>query len=358
MKTIAVLEYVAGGGFAQSDWSTIPLSLRREGTAMLEAIVEELSFSNRFQVVACRDARSLVPESGASSACSRTSYELVQAGEDFRRTWLRLAQSADATIVIAPETDDILTDLCHWLRSHQIRVLCSDDSFLRTTSDKFETAKALFEHGVLHPRTIRLDQWHDHSDAIIGNQGDSKTRLSSAMRTDGFVVKSRDGAGCEVIHRLRDAESVSAFADASADAWRWIVQPWHVGQSGSIAVLCGPADRLVLPACTQSIQADDQVRYLGGEVPWRQIAPAQADSFAGKTIQALQGTPIGWVGIDFLVLADGTWMAIEVNPRVTTSILGLRQLYDGKLMEAMISLALGSSYGLVGNGKDAAWSAD
>ena len=52
---------------------------------------------------------------------------------------------------------------------------------------------------------------------------------------------------------------------------------------------------------------------------------------------------VGYVGIDMILGPDGpeSDVVLELNPRLTTSYLGLRQLARGNLAEAMLAAATG-----------------
>jgi predicted ATP-grasp superfamily ATP-dependent carboligase len=118
------------------------------------------------------------------------------------------------------------------------------------------------------------------------------------------------------------------------------------GTAASVAFLCGPEACIPLPPCGQ--QLDDGFHYLGG---WLPLAPAlarRATRLAQKAIQSLP-EPLGYVGLD-LVLGrqeDGRGdVVIEINPRLTTSYIGLRAACRENLAEAMLAIATGRPYNL------------
>jgi hypothetical protein len=115
------------------------------------------------------------------------------------------------------------------------------------------------------------------------------------------------------------------------------------GMAASVAVLCGPAGRITLPPTKQRVSDDGRLRYLGGELP---IAPGLARRATALAERALAALPAvtGYVGVD-LVLgrdANGTEdVVIEINPRLTTSYVGLRALAADNLSAAMCRVAQG-----------------
>ncbi|HLZ08097.1 MAG TPA: ATP-grasp domain-containing protein, partial [Chloroflexota bacterium] len=59
---------------------------------------------------------------------------------------------------------------------------------------------------------------------------------------------------------------------------------------------------------------------------------------------AIEGIPglFGFVGVDVVLGDDGRDWAIEINPRLTTSYVGLRGLAETNLAESMLQVALGA----------------
>ena len=115
------------------------------------------------------------------------------------------------------------------------------------------------------------------------------------------------------------------------------------GLPASVAMLCGPAGSVALAACKQRISDDGRLRYRGGQLPLAPGLAKRASALGARAIAALPPTK-GYVGID-LVLgreADGSEdFVIEVNPRLTTSYVGLRAAAGVNLAEAMRRVADG-----------------
>ncbi len=110
-----------------------------------------------------------------------------------------------------------------------------------------------------------------------------------------------------------------------------------------VAVLAGPEGHRLLPACGQDLDA--QFGYQGGWLPLARPLAQRAARLAEAVIASLpRGS--GYLGID-LVLGDDPGGAddvvIEVNPRLTTSYVGLRAATSDNLSAAMLELAEGRS---------------
>jgi predicted ATP-grasp superfamily ATP-dependent carboligase len=112
-----------------------------------------------------------------------------------------------------------------------------------------------------------------------------------------------------------------------------------------------------LPSCRQHLGQDGEFRYLGGETPLDGLIDGlfdgmidgpldrRAKALAEKAVRAI-GPAQGYVGVDLVLgaAADGSSDAvIEVNPRLTTSYVGTRQLARENLAAAMLAVARGES---------------
>ena len=121
-----------------------------------------------------------------------------------------------------------------------------------------------------------------------------------------------------------------------------IVQPFIPGLPASVSWLIGPKQRTPLLPATQRLSSDGRFRYLGGRIP---LQPDLARRAINLTLRAIQVVPglMGYVGVD-IVLGDSAKddQVIEINPRLTTSYLGLRRLARENLAETMLNLVRGT----------------
>ncbi len=120
---------------------------------------------------------------------------------------------------------------------------------------------------------------------------------------------------------------------------------WYVpGLPASVAFLGGAEKRFSLPAVEQRLSEDGRFRYLGGRLPLPGHLDRRARSLAERAVECVEGLR-GWFGVD-LVLGDAIDgsedVAIEINPRLTTSYLGLRRLARFNLAGEMLAVATNS----------------
>jgi predicted ATP-grasp superfamily ATP-dependent carboligase len=98
--------------------------------------------------------------------------------------------------------------------------------------------------------------------------------------------------------------------------------------------------------CRQRLSDDGSFIYLGGSLPLPAALEARAIRLAEHVSAALPPWR-GYLGIDLVLGRDRSGAddcVIEVNPRLTTSYVGLRAAYASNLALAMLDIAEGRSY--------------
>src|SRR5262249_44772447 len=115
-----------------------------------------------------------------------------------------------------------------------------------------------------------------------------------------------------------------------------------------------------LPACQQILSADGRFSYRGGKLPLEARFYRRARVLALAATAALP-EPRGYLGVD-LVLGeadDGSGdYVIDINPRLTTSYVGLRALARTNLAAAMLAVVGGRSPNLCFGAEQLEFTAD
>jgi predicted ATP-grasp superfamily ATP-dependent carboligase len=155
------------------------------------------------------------------------------------------------------------------------------------------------------------------------------------------VIKPAHGAGSQ------DTYMVSGPHDSPpAYAWPRRLEQYVPGLAASVAVLCGPAGSVPLAPCKQRISDDGRLRYLGGELPLAPGLAERAIDLAKRAFAALPQT-VGYAGVDLVLGRDPNGeedYVIEINPRLTTSYVGLRAAAESNLAKAMLLVADGNAW--------------
>ncbi len=145
------------------------------------------------------------------------------------------------------------------------------------------------------------------------------------------VLKPRHGAGSQatfLIRRPCDWTASLRQAQAECPDADLIVQPFCSGLAVSVAFLVGSAQTLATPGATQRFSDDGRFHYCGGRTPLPLRLRERAVALAARAIGCVNSLA-GYVGVDLVMGAapDSSEDAvIEINPRLTTSYLGLRRV--------------------------------
>ncbi|HEY4233798.1 MAG TPA: ATP-grasp domain-containing protein [Lacipirellulaceae bacterium] len=312
-----VYEWTTGGGMVDEPGS-LPASLLREGTTMIEALAADLSRIESARVTVLREPRVL------RLVLPRCEIIDIQSAVSQREEFERLSATADATIVIAPEFDRILFKAARQAAACGGRLLSPNPEFIRITADKHETCRRLAAAGVRVPEGIVLEP-----DANLPATFDYPA-----------VLKPVDGAGSQDTQLV-----VGPHDEPRPYAWPRRLETYIPGMAASVALLCGPNGRVPLLPCKQRISTDGRLRYLGGELPLTAGLAERAIRLGEGALAALPEA-IGYVGVDLVLGRDpdgGEDFVIEVNPRLTTSYVGLRAAAKCNLAESMFRVAQGES---------------
>jgi tyramine---L-glutamate ligase len=314
--TVFVYEYVTGGGLAGQD---LPPSWAAEGGAMRRAIVEDFAAVPGVRVVTTVDARLRV------EAPPGVDVHLNFQGESHFEA---LAAEADLTLVIAPETDGILARLAGKVEELGGRLLGPGRVAVEFLGDKLRLANFLGANGIDAPPTLPLGSRRFDPPGAWG---------------DRFVVKPRWGAG-SVDTRVCSVEVLRQWKGTDR---AFVAQPFLPGTPKSASVLVDSrGDIHLLAVGFQMIEFDEngRISYGGGFIPAGPFHFPWVVRQALEVARSTLGPSLrGFVGIDYLA-DDGVTTVLEINPRPTTSLVGLCRRYPrGAIARAWLD-AIDSTY--------------
>jgi predicted ATP-grasp superfamily ATP-dependent carboligase len=300
----------------------VPASLQIEGWTMLSAVLED--FCRLPDLLVSTLLHNNHPQRAVNPRCAAIFTD------DEEEAFRKLARNADFALVIAPEFDDILLTRCRWVKDEGCRLLGPSPAAVQLTGDKYACARHLSNHGVPTPE-CRLLVGDHHGDGI----------------KFPAVFKPRHGAGSEstfVINCENEFEKAIRGRNTGAVARHCILQPYVQGQPVSVAFILGPSQHIPLLPSSQIQSGCGRLRYLGGALPLSPLLADRAVRLAEKAVISVPGL-LGYVGVDLVLgdAPDGTkdWV-IEINPRLTTSYIGLRALSQTNLSETMLRAVRGA----------------
>jgi len=233
-----------------------------------------------------------------------------------------LAANGDHTLVIAPECNGMLERLSQVVLDAGGHLLGAAPSAIRLTADKFAMADFWRRRGVATPATLDAREIPDFASP--------------------WVLKPRDGAGSQATYLVADRAGLKQALAAARTEWQndLILQQFIAGQAASVALIVGGNETIALAPTWQTLSRDGRFHYHGGRLPMAGEFGERAIRLARRAIAGIDGLR-GYVGMDMVLGDNGDDHAIEINPRLTTSYLGLRQLCRENLAELILEAARG-----------------
>jgi predicted ATP-grasp superfamily ATP-dependent carboligase len=169
---------------------------------------------------------------------------------------------------------------------------------------------------------------------------------NSAQMKFPLVWKPRWGAGSQATFLVQDVKELASCVErATAEGWQGeaLLQSFLPGQPASMAFLAGPHGLVPLLPAAQRLSDDHRFHYLGGAVPLATELSSRAVQVAKPAVESVPDLH-GYVGVDLVLgsAEDGSQDAvIEINPRPTTSYVGLRALAETNLAEVLLHVVQG-----------------
>lgn len=320
MRSVFVYEFITGGGCWSIGDAPPAGSLLAEGMAMRNALAQDFAAMDSIEEIHLlhdiRLPRAQVP---------RQVLHTIHTASEELKTLQSVAQQVDAVIVIAPEFGELLCQRSQLVESVNGELRSPSSQIGRLCSDKARTCEHLAAQDVPTPRGI------------------SFSRSSSLPSSDLFpaVLKPNDGAGSQAVQMIESVEKLAECDLSSATSWR--LEQFHPGMPVSVSLLAGPRGFIALQPCTQNLSDDGRFKYRGCTTPIEPHLSARAQRLALAAASTLPPAK-GYLGIDIVLgsAENGSQdVVIEINSRLTTSYLVLRQACEQNLAAAMLKWAAG-----------------
>ena len=320
---LLVYEHLSGGGFAEKPFAPSMLS---EGFGMLRSIISDFRGAGH-SATTLLDSRlaELEPPLEAERVISVSS--LKEAEEAMKN----VADSVDAAYIIAPESNGILEYVVACLESGGVPTLNSSAIGIRSVSDKATLNEHLKRIGLPTPKSLGLNVGDDAGDiAQIVNERIGFPAVFKPACEVGM-------AGLSVVRdELEIAGAVAKIIRESSNKC-FLAQELVHGVPASVSLISAGDDVAAVSLNRQNVTLappDSASSYDGGLVPIEDPMKAEALATAKLVIAQFPGLR-GYMGVDFVLTADGPFV-IEVNPRLTTSYIGIREIARFNPAQAMI----------------------
>jgi len=321
---LLVYEHVSGGGYAEKP---IPISILSEGFSMLRTLVADFKAAGHsVSTVLNSRLAELNPPVGADYTVPVSSFRVAE------QTIQKLSESVDAAYLIAPESNQMLQSLVANIEQADVPSLNCRASAIASVSDKAAMLQRVKEKGLPTPATVIVSAFDD------------VTRIKQSICGSlGFplVVKPVDGVGCAGLSVVNSeqqvAGAVAKILSESASKY-FMAQKLVRGIAVSVSLLATDSEALPLSLNKQDVSLmppEANSTYTGGQVPFDSLLKSEAFAAAEAVVKSFHGLK-GYVGVD-LVLTEKEAVVIEVNPRLTTSYVGLRKTAVFNLAQAIIN---------------------
>jgi predicted ATP-grasp superfamily ATP-dependent carboligase len=262
----------------------------------------------------CNDP-ALAPEGAAmvgtvKKSFERCGYEIVQPGcGDFAAEIERLAPTCDMGLVIAP--CHLLARYTQILEQHTHNLGCG---FMTAAlcANKVQTEKILRAHGVSVP-----------PEALAGKR----------------MIKPVKGCGAQGVRVSEGPVGEGEFAQQYIEGDHFSVSLVASRVIGDACAYYTGKPPLVLAVNRQFIEtgSDGAIHYRGGETPVHPSREGEIIEVAKKAIIVLGCQ--GYCGVD-VVVADKVYV-VDVNPRITTSLVGIAACMNEEIAEILADASKG-----------------
>lgn len=331
-KKVFVFEFVSGGGYSNE---LIPSSLFCEGYGMLKSIIEDFHELN-FEIYTILDRRLAF----LSQFLKADHIIFVEEHSNYLDKFYQVLPQSDSCFIIAPEFLNILYKITEIVIDYKKELYSVGLEGIKVGASKMSTYEFFKRFQVPTPETFYIP--------TVNHQFDLEFIYKKFHELNhSIIIKPDDGVGAESILFIDDENQIYDLFETDKvlldDSRRYIIQRYIKGIDMS-ASLIGISDQnriktYILGVNTQNVvlhKGSINSQYNGG------MTPAQIGSDIRETLQVclhkLDFSHFkGYFGIDFILTAENTIKFIEINPRLTTSYLGIRNIYDIKPLKYIVN---------------------
>ena len=271
-------------------------------------------YSTAHDPVLAREGRAMLDVLTASF--KRCGYDVVLPNDgNFSDEIERLAPVCDMGLVIAP--DHLLSTFTMILEQHTHNLGCGFMT-IALCANKVQTQRILSQNGIPVP----------------GEPGSGKK-----------VLKPVKGCGARGVRLSGESPGVGEFAERYIDGENFSVSIIPNRVIGDACLYYTGNPPLVLAVNKQQIEmdADGAFRYRGGETPVHPDREEEIINTAKKAVEVLGCQ--GYCGVD--VVAGDKVYVVDVNPRITTSLVGITACMEEEIAELLVAASKGAGQAAV-----------
>jgi len=337
---IFIFEFISGGGFS---FTKMPNSLFCEGFGMLKAIISDFKLLN-FEIITLLDYR----VSFLSKLLQADIIRKVEADENYLVNFIKAVRESKYSFIIAPESSNILYDLTKIVKDHDKELLSTNLSCINQFTSKIKTFDYFKKNDIPTPSTYKIPKIRSYLDIDFIIQKSNKIGYP-------IVIKPEDGIGSESIYFFEGEDQILAFFEKFNKRLEqnrsFVLQEFIEGRDLSLSLLgCSQLKKtqitspIILSINSQDINIKNQnlkSEYYGGSTPVEGIEELIEN--LEKIVKKADFSKFkGYFGIDFIKQSNSSFYFIELNPRLTTSYLGLRNVINYNCAELIYNSKMNS----------------
>ncbi|MFW9937598.1 MAG: ATP-grasp domain-containing protein [Candidatus Thorarchaeota archaeon] len=326
---IFIFEYVSGGGFNNIE---LPSSLFCEGFAMLRSLISDFKRID-YEISTLLDHRI----TSLTKYLNADFIDVVNPDDNFISKFKENMRQCKYCFIIAPEFSNILYNLTKIAFMMNKVILSVKLEGIQLASSKFLTYNYFKTYSVLTPTTYSIPYKESHLDLNFILQ-----KLNEINKP--IIIKPNDGVGAELIYYFESRRQIENFFHSYEDKFdlsrKFILQEYISGDDLSISLLIyRDSNPLIISVNSQFINIKEtnfDSQYFGGYTPVENFYSIKAQIQAN--LKKLDLTKFNsFLGIDFIKNKQNLDYFIEINPRLTTSYIGIRNVIKTNLVELMLT---------------------
>ncbi|MGF7118791.1 ATP-grasp domain-containing protein [Methanobacterium oryzae] len=230
----------------------------------------------------------------------------------------------NACLVIAPEEDFILHNITQFIEKEGINIIGSSSNAVMACSDKFKMYESLKNKvPIIETEKVFFDDIDKY------NNFNKKK-----------VIKPADGVSCSgvmIITNLEELKKAALMLETNLPYF--VIQDFVEGTTASVSLLSNGNEAVPLSLNFQDIQfLEEGINYNGGKVPLNHKLADEAKLAAKKAVESIDGLK-GYVGVDMILGEEVN--VVEINSRITTPYIALKDILDFNLGEAILDSIYG-----------------
>jgi predicted ATP-grasp superfamily ATP-dependent carboligase len=255
---------------------------------------------------------------------------LVNTQSELIKKFKSVLQKVDYCIVIAPAAKGILGYFLVLVQNAGVKSLNCEPSTTNRVCNKKTLMTKLQRESIPTPQTAIL------------NELDGVRKAKELSKEIGYpvVFKPVEAVSCEGLSLVKEPSHIPEAINKikTIGGKECVIQEYVQGLPSSVSLITNGTKVFPLTLNYQfvniSLPSGDS-SYMGGIVPFNHTLRSRAFNISKKIINFFDGFK-GYIGID-MILTKNRPLIIEVNPRLTTSYVGLKRATNSNLSKIIFN---------------------